>query len=208
MSETGQQVVFNNCMRADSYKFLAECYFFPDKRLRETLDNCKTAIGGVLTEVLSNAPKAQELQRHQIDFSRLFIGPFKLLAPPYGSVYLEDGKFMGNSALAAKELFSQEGLDVAIKDAPDHITLELEFMYFLALKEAEARENADSEEADRLGDLQASFLGMHLGKWVSEFTDKIKENAQTDFYKVLAGATKRFVLDDLESLSGDSNCEG
>ncbi len=202
---SGQQAVVKHCMRADSYKLLAECYYFPDAGLLETLKNCKTAIGGVLSDVLKNAPKADDLQRYQIDFSRLFIGPFKLLAPPYGSVYLEDGKFMGNSSLAAKELFSQEGLNVVIKDAPDHITLELEFMYFLALKEAEARENSDPEEADRLRDKQAAFLGMHLGKWVSQFTDKMEENSQTEFYKDLALATKKFVLQDLGDLSIDSD---
>ncbi len=196
--------MLKHCMRADSYKLLAECYYFPDEGLVETIENCKTAIGGILSEVLSNAPKADDLQRHQVDFSRLFVGPFKLQAPPYGSVYLEDGTFMGNSALAARELFAQEGLDVVIKDAPDHITLELEFMYFLALKEAEARENSDSEQADRLRDKQASFLGMHLGKWVSQFGDKIERNAQTEFYKALGLATKNFVLDDLERLSGGS----
>ncbi len=196
-----EEVVFNHCVRADSYKLLAECYYFPDDGLIETLENCKTAIGGILSEVLSNAPKADNLQSHQIDFSRLFIGPFKLLAPPYGSVYLEDGKFMGNSALAARELFAQEGLNVVVKDAPDHITLELEFMYFLALKEAEARENSDSELADCLRDKQASFLGIHLGMWVSQFGDNIVENAQTEFYKALGRATRDFVLEDLAKLS-------
>ncbi len=201
---TGQEVVLKHCMRADSYKLLAECFYFPDDGLLDTLGNCKTAIGGILSEILSNTPKADELQSHQIDFSRLFIGPFKLLAPPYGSVYLEDGKFLGNSALAARDLFAQEGLDVVVKDAPDHITLELEFMYFLALKEAEARENSDLERADSLRDKQASFLEMHLGKWVSQFGDNIEQNAQTEFYKALGLATKSFVLEDLETLAGDS----
>ena len=202
---TEQQVVLDNCMRADSYKLLAECFYFPDLGLAKTLENCKTAIGGKLSAVLSNAPKAADLQRYQVDFSRLFVGPFKLLAPPYGSIYLEDGNFMGNSTLAAKELFAQEGLDVVAKDAPDHIALELEFMYFMALKEAEAREKSDLELANSIRQKQAAFLTMHLGQWVSQFADKIEENAQTEFYKALGIATKNFVLEDLESISGEAS---
>lgn len=200
-----EETVLKDCERADTYKVLAECYYLPDEKLLKTLDDLGKAYGGFFSQVVRSAPKPDDLDRHKVDYSRLFLGPFKLLAPPYGSVYLEDGKFMSNSTLAARALYEQEGLDIVLKDAPDHINVELEFMYFLVLKEAHARENSHLNEAARFHDKQASFLQIHLGRWVRPFAHNIERNAQTEFYKALGLATKNFVLEDLRRLSG--NCE-
>ena len=195
-----EETVLKDCGRADAYKVLAECYYLPDEKLLKTLDDLGKAYGGFFSQVVRSAPKADDLDRHKVDYSRLFLGPFKLLAPPYGSVYLEDGKLMGNSTFAARDLYEQEGLDIVLKDAPDHINAELEFMYFLVLKEAEARDNSDFKEAARLREKQASFLQIHLGRWVRPFAHNIEINAQTEFYKALGLATKNFVLEDLGRL--------
>jgi len=200
-----EETVLKDCGRAAAYKVLAECYYLPDGKLLKTLDDVGKACGGFFSQVVRSAPKANDLDRHRVDYSRLFLGPFKLLAPPYGSVYLEDGKFMGNSTFAARDLYEQEGLDIVLKDAPDHINAELEFMYFLVLKEAEARENSDLKEAAGFHDKQASFLQVHLGRWVRRFAHNIEGNTQTGFYRALGLATKNFVLEDLARLSGD--CE-
>jgi len=177
----------------------------PDEKLLKTLDDLGKACVGFFSQVIQSTPKADNLDRHKVDYARLFLGPFKLLAPPYGSVYLEDGKLMSDSTLAAKALYEQEGLDIVLKDAPDHISVELEFMYFLVLKESEARDNSDLKEAARLHEKQASFLQTHLGRWIRPFAHNIERNAQTEFYKALGFATKNFVLEDIGRLSGD--CE-
>jgi len=197
-----EKTVITDCERATVYKILAECYYCPNDALLKLLSDAGKATGDVLSEVIRNAPQADDLERHTVDYSRLFLGPFKLLAPPYGSVYLEDGKFMGDSTLAARDLYLQEGLDIVLKDAPDHIGVELEFMYFLALKEAEARADADPEQAACLRDEQASFLQTHLGAWVEALADNIERNARTEFYKAIGRATKRLVLRDLAELAG------
>ena len=192
--------------RANSYKILAECYHPPDDSLLQALNDIGEAAEGFLPEIVRKAPVADSLERHNVDYSRLFLGPFKLLAPPYGSVYLEDGTLMGGSTLEAKDLYCREGLDVILKDAPDHISVELEFMYFLVLKEAEARENSDFKQVEHFQNKQAFFLRAHLGRWVEAFTDNIETNAQTEFYKALGRATKNFVLEDLGGLLEDCEC--
>ena len=194
-----------HCMRADCYKILAECYYLPEDKLLEQLEDFGQVGAQWFGEVLRNAPTAGDLETHKVDYSMLFVGPFKLLAPPYGSVYLEDGKFMALSTLDAKGLYEREGLDIVVKDAPDHISVELEFMYYLAIKEADARQNSDLEEADRLQGQQGSFLQAHLGSWVEAFAHRVEEHAEMEFYKALARATRDFVLADLAGLSGE--CE-
>lgn len=194
--------------RANSYKILADCYYRPDERLLEAIESFDDeAVDELISAVVRSAPSADDLERHTVDHSRLFVGPFKLLAPPYGSIYLEDGKFMGNSTLAVSNLYRQEGLDIVLKDAPDHISVELEFMHYLALGEANAHENSDPGLAESFRDKQESFLRTHLGDWIEPFTNNVETNAQTDFYKTLARITRQFVLEDIEKLSGDSDLE-
>ncbi len=191
--------------RANSYRVLAESYYPPDDELVKTLESFEEgAFDETVSAVVRSAPRADDLERHVVEHSKLFVGPFKLLAPPYGSVYLEDGKFMGNSTLDVGNLYQQEGLDIVLKDAPDHISVELEFMYFLVLKEAEAIESANLEEVVRLLDRQISFLRVHLGEWVSQFTENVTQHSETEFYKALGLATKNYVLEDMARLAEDS----
>ena len=191
--------------RANSYRILADCYYRPDDELLKTLESFDPeAFEESLLIVVRSAPRADDIERHIVDYSKLFVGPFKLLAPPYGSVYLEDGKFMGDSTLDAGNLYGLEGLDIVIKDAPDHISVELEFMYFLVLAEAEARQNDNLEEAARLHDRQVSFLRVHLGSWVSEFAENIEQHSETEFYKTLGLATKNYILEDMARLTEES----
>ena len=154
------------------------------------------------SESARNIPGISGLESLKIDYSKLFVGPYGLLAPPYGSVYLEDTRrVMGNSTMDVRNTYREEGLDIGLKEAPDHITIELEFMYFLIHKEVEAIRISDSVTAAGYLKKQRVFLETHLGAWVSEFANNVEANAQTSFYKNLARLTKSFVEEDLESLS-------
>ncbi len=188
-----EEAAFKHCQRAQSYKILAECFYPLDERLVGSLGDLDKAAFEFLSEVVQSVPRADDLERHMVDYSRLFVGPFKVLAPPYGSVYLEDGKFMGLSSIEVKEMYSQEGLDIVLKEAPDHISVELEYMCLLALRETEAHDKSDLDLAASFRDKQASFLHVHLGRWVGEFADNIAKHAQTDFYKTLGRVTRDFV---------------
>ena len=109
------------------------------------------------------------------------MGPYTLFAAPYGSVYLDgERKIMGDSTLDVKTRYREAGLDTAqnFKDAPDHISAELEFMYYLIFKEIDAFANSDIETAIDFIQRQKSFLEDHLMAWVPEFANSISENAE------------------------------
>lgn len=187
--------------RSDSYKLLADCYYLPDERLVRRLSSLDGSALELNSEVAKIAPKDEDLKSLKLDYSKLFVGPFRLLAPPYGSIYLEGKRrIMGNSTLDVKNLYREEGLKLQLKEAPDHITVELEFMHYLIFKEIEALNDNNRENADNYIEKQRSFLETHLGAWVPEFTEDVKTNAQTGFYKNLARLTKSFVEEDKESL--------
>jgi TorA maturation chaperone TorD len=186
--------------RADSYKLLSECYYLPDQRLMGMLRGSGKSCCGLYSEIAVGIPVDVESLR--IDYSELFVGPYRLLAPPYGSVYLEGTRrVMGNSTVDVRNKYREEGLDIALKEAPDHIAIELEFMYFLIFKEVEAIRNCDSASAASYLKKQKVFLEAHLGIWVPEFADTVEANGQTEFYRNLARLTNSFVKKDLERLS-------
>ena len=197
--------------RSDVYKLLAECYYPPDKALSGKIVDlveklglvcppARKAINGADQHVL----KAENLEDLTVDFARLFVGPYNVPAPPYGSVYMEPGRrIMGNSTLDVVKRYRHSGLDMAedFKDAPDHIAVELEFMHFLIIKELEA---AGQGDVDRLGSCllsRQSFLEDHLGAWVSEFAGNVDANAEIAFYQHLARATEVFIKDDIDTIS-------
>ena len=78
------------------------------------------------------------------------------------------------------------------------MSLELEFVYVLVLKEIDAVENSNAAIAGRCRSKQASFLNNHLGSWVSQFADAVQTHAQTGFYRALAHATRSLVMQDLQ----------
>jgi putative dimethyl sulfoxide reductase chaperone len=186
--------------RADSYSLLARCYHPPNESLGEALHGFVRQSPGLADELLHSFEDAGGIEALSVDYGALFLGPFKLLAPPYGSVYMEDATVMGDSTMNAKSLYSQEGLDVSIKEPPDHICVELEFLAFLIRREADENAMGDPEAAAVYRRKQQSFLELHLGAWVAEFAERVEQQARTDFYRTLARLTHDFVIDDAQRL--------
>ncbi|HJW89017.1 MAG TPA: molecular chaperone TorD family protein [Anaerolineales bacterium] len=91
-----------------------------------------------------------------------------------------------------------------VRERPDHLAVELEFMYVLALKEAYALSNERAEQAQVCQEAQAKFLEDHLGKWVGLFADSLArlhsgvagENGEQNPYLVLARFCAGFVAAD------------
>ena len=190
--------------RADSYKFLSECYYLPDKCfINKVVDVSQR--DSFFAELSSCVYPAVDLELLKVDYTRLFVGPFKLLAPPYGSVYLEDGRMMGDSAIDARNWYEKEGLDVVINDAPDHIVMELEFMYYLVAKQAQATNEENLQNIQLYQQKQKTFLNSHLARWLPDFTDNVEKNTHTEFYKKLAQLTGIFVQKDLETCTSFDN---
>ena len=189
--------------RMEAFRLLSDCYFLPDSALSEKLEDLESNLANICEPAvlfIQNMRKefkaGADLEPFKVDFSKLFVGPYQLSAAPYGSVYLEgQRKMMGNSTLDVKNRYREAGLDIAktFKDAPDHISAELEFMYYLIFKEIEALANSNIETALGYVQKQKSFLEDHLMAWVPEFAKNIIENAQNPFYANLAKATETFL---------------
>ncbi len=170
--------------KANCYKFFAECFYYPEENQLISIKSYAKNVPENLSEIINYLGSIKDLQ---IDFSKLFIGPFKVFAPPYGSVYLEESKTIcGNSTIDVMKIYQKEKLNIDLKEPADHIAIELEFMFYLITVEVDAINNSDFLKADSYRSKQDSFLKRHLSQWVTEFTDSIKKHTKSDFYKKIA----------------------
>lgn len=191
--------------RRDCYKLLAACFYQPQKKL--FLDeNVFAVLGNLLTRVCPEAALFSEKMATSVvqydeeellvEYARLLVGPNELLAPPYGSVYLEEGrKVMGESTARVMEFYKAEGLSMneQFQNLPDHITAEMEFMYYLAYHEVEALEKNDREKALYFLNKQEDFLRTYLDGWVAPFCEKMRQGTENEFYQALADCVSVFM---------------
>jgi len=198
-------------LRLEAYRLLADGYHRPEPSLQDGLAKLATCMEQVCREASKYINSLQVdmaglagPENLEIDYARLFVGPFNLLAPPYGSVYLEgERQVMGASTADVQKRYQAAGLEVAngFKDAPDHIAAELEFMHFLIFKAMEAANQGDVNGLVTCLLNQQSFLNVHLGVWVHEFAGHVVDHAKTSFYRNLARATEAFIKDDYHIIS-------
>lgn len=130
------------------------------------------------------------------DYNRLFVGPYKLLAPPWESVYCSKERLVfQESTLRVRDYYLKMNLvhPELFVSPDDHISLELEFMSFLCNKCAEFLEKKDLKEAEKYMEVQRQFLEEHLLAWVFDFTKDVEENAQTSLYKGVAKFLRELV---------------
>jgi len=125
------------------------------------------------------------------EYTRLFIGPYKLPCPPWESVYTSPKRLlMQDAAGNVVKLYHEAGLTLETADVmPDHIGAELNFLAVLL-----QRTHSDKNEKDGYRSITKKLLNDHLLKWAPEFTKNMEEAAESSFYKALAGAT-RDILD-------------
>lgn len=180
------------------FRVLADCYHLPDQSLISRTEGLEAMVEPLGSETASlarnirNTLKTADMESLLVDFAKLFVGPFELAAPPFGSVYLEDNyRLMGESTVDVKQLYQKAGLEMSAEfsNPPDHITAELEFLYFLHMQEA-ALSADDGQAAEDVRDMRGEFLRHHLGAWGGAFADKVCGNASTELYRNLGKLTK------------------
>jgi putative dimethyl sulfoxide reductase chaperone len=190
--------------RADLCRLLAACYYEPGPELGDEQVFVAMAEAGAALDPdfaasaqrLGEAFAAAELQALLVDYTRLFLGPVAALARPYGSIWLGSADaLMQDSTMAVLALYAEGGfdLDEDFREVPDHVAAELEFLYLLLFREAEARLNDDAEALMRVLALRRRFLDEHLGRWAGAFAAAVRNGAQTAFYRELAELTGRVV---------------
>ncbi len=134
------------------------------------------------------AAAASDLEPVSVAHAKLFLGPFEIAAAPWATFYLDpEQRLMGPATRYAAEAYAAAGLGPAEgpRDAADHVTHELEFMYYLAFQEATTDDPAWLERQER-------FWNEHLGRWLPEFAAAIRRADAHPFYQSLADVLLAF----------------
>lgn len=144
------------------------------------------------------------------DYTRLFIGPYELPAPPWESTYLnkEHLLFQEETLKVRRSYLKYSFLPIEFgHEADDHLGLELDFMFRLNELALEAARQENYDEFMQLLTDQKSFLEEHLLKWAPQLAEKVVEHANTDYYRGMAKILKGFLILDLLALNELLSCE-
>jgi TorA maturation chaperone TorD len=125
-------------------------------------------------------------ERLHWDYTRMFIGPAKLPAPPWESVYRDkDHLHFSKETLDVRNAYLKYSLlpmDFG-REPEDHIGLELDFMHQLCERAKEKARISDKTGLLEILKDQKAFLGEHLLRWVPDWTRDVVNSAETDFYR-------------------------
>lgn len=190
----------NAIRRAQVYGFLAEAFLYPRENWTEDriiVAEIVRALGWIAVKLEIAAVPLVDLQTtHRRTFGTA------------GSLCYETEYGLPHEYRQSQEMADIAGfyrafgfnLGGMVRERPDHVAVELEFMHVLALKEAYAFETDIPEHAEICIDAQSKFLQDHLGRWVSLFAQSVAHNAPGSLYVPLAQFAAGFVQADADRL--------
>ena len=187
--------------RSRMYGLLAGTFAFPDEELHEAIrdgslaaalvaiaDSLPYRVGPIATAELSSA--VEPYVDFESEYIRLFdVGAAGPPCPLYGGVYLGDRMKVMEEATRFYNFFHLR-LSPEIRELPDHITTELEFLHYLTFRQAEIEENG--EDASSLLRAERDFLARHLCRWVPKLKERLAKQSAAPFFMALVAFALAF----------------
>lgn len=148
--------------------------------------------GEFLAGLLNRAINDEFLSDLQSEYTKLFVGPHKLIAPPWQSVYAsQDETLFTRSTLEVRAKYAKYGLKATkyLSEADDHLAFELNFMLYLAglINESlDLRRSAIQDSID--------FLDDDLLSWIEPFIQRL-----VSYPSIYIGQTAIYLKDFLQN---------
>ncbi len=161
--------------RADLYHFLAEAFCEPPGWL--ALAGRDWPLFAAANALIFDSPAARQavlalleveaepLEARRARYDAFFAGPGRPQVWSYESRALS-GRLMGAETLDVEEWYRAAGLEIDGAELPDHISLELEFLAFLA-----GAGQIDFSQIER------GFLERHAGRWLPALGRELQASA-------------------------------
>lgn len=182
-------------IRSRLYKVFAEALAYPDGELaaavaagelaaglRKQLAALDAALAPVADEpALRDAGGGEEALA--VEYTRLFdVGPSGPPCPLYGGLYAGDRMGVMEEAV---RFYNHFGLRLADepRELPDHLGTQLEFLHFLAFREAEALKGG--EDAAPFARAQRDFIERHPGRWLPRLRERVEAQEALPFFPAL-----------------------
>jgi TorA maturation chaperone TorD len=200
----------NLLLRQVCYRLFASLFLYPEhSRLVEIQDAASflTSDGYLFSDEVDYL--IRQLADIDMDNGRSIVNEYNRLflirpkAPPYETFYTDvEGQLRGLLTAKLEEKYLNAGLAISpdLNELPDHISVELEFMGYLCMKEAEVLQTDDELDANHFRELQVSFMRQHLALWFPKFAQRIKEADPGLIYQYLLPAIYGFLRYELDEL--------
>lgn len=210
----------NALTRSKLYKLLAQAFQYPKKQLIdffassdfEDLVKSYRSVGNsrkilqpiqLLQETVLKQTVEETLKHLESEYNRLFAHLGSATCPPYETEYGFDNVFQKTDAMAdIAGFYSAYALETADQNTErvDFISMELEYMSYLAANEAYARKHEETEHWEICLDTQRKFLRDHLGRWVDVFARILSKATKNEFYLCLGKLTEEFLNGEIQTL--------
>ena len=189
--------------RSYLYRMLSEAFAFPAQPFAEAVasggwwEEWLALTGHLPHETALDPPPQADLARLKDAYVSTFeVGVGKPPCPLYEGSHRNGRMKLMEDLVRFYEYF---GLQTNAGDHPDHLCAELEFMHYLAFKEAAAYTHEGEPGAARRG--QRDFLERHLSRWLPKVKTRLESVKQAgDFYPWLLTAAVDFTRNDLACL--------
>lgn len=198
--------------RSRAYELFALLFDYPDQafgeairtgeladRIRETLrDLDPSLLEGCDWEALGDAGEAED--DLAVEYTRLFdVGASGPPCPLCGGLY---GGARMKTMEEAVRFYNHFGLTLSDspREMPDHITTELEFLHFLAFREAQSLQNGEDPGPFRRA--QRDFAARHPGRWIPKLRQRLEAQDPMPFFRELVSQLDRFLDLDQKRLTG------
>lgn len=171
--------------------------------LSESEDDIMARAGKFFAEVRKDMSDPGFVNQAKDEFTRLFVGPIKLIAPPWESVYRgKEGMLFQECTLEVREFYRSFGYlpQAYPRVADDSLALELAFMSKLAGKALEGFKSGDMAETKHCLGGAGLFLNAHLLVWIPRFMEKMKLSPSDYLYPQLCLIMEEFINIDKSTL--------
>lgn len=189
--------------RSQAYAYLSRAFLYPDTTNAAYLRENAAQVARIMQALGVEPPLGSWEPPLGDNLEEAYLAAFghtiSKECPPYEAEYGQADIFQKSEALADIGGFYRAfGVEPRLLDRLDHLSVELEFMQLLALKEAYALAQGHGEERLALcQQAQARFLGEHLGCWVGGFALRLASKPEAVGYAAVGELVSRFVAWDM-----------
>lgn len=185
---------------ADELSFNVRCAKTEEKtdtaKRLNTAEECAATLKKRIDDVIQSSKCFADRTDEQLAYTRLFIGSFRMEAPPYASYYLEENHLLnGRITQEIENVYRQFGLQVT--PAPiafngdtdtassqgviipaDHLRYLLAFLSLLLRRFEETKETA-------FVNAYVDFRDDYILSWIDDFANLVRCNAENPYYPKL-----------------------
>lgn len=185
--------------RAQVYSFLAGAFLYPADNWTE----CAPLVSAILPELDFVAARL-DVQPQPLEQLQ---NAYRVTFGVTGSLCYETEYGLPHEFRQSQEMADISGfyrafgfvLGTEVRERPDHLAVECEFMHVLALKESSAARSGSAEHVEICVEAQAKFLRDHLGQWVGLFAQSLALNTD-GAYLALGEFAAAYVMADAARL--------